>query len=243
MQAHRLAASIWGQKVVSVKRVNVQGLGSITLEVFMDDGSCRIIQFRTQPLDLNPAINQPPSWKLRSRCTKIENSVRSRDNVFVFHMERITGKTWMEADEHWEPAPVQCVTSLGRVLSKCFVFRTEHEIENYVKPNLQKILNMPTRSNIDVRPYFPLVEELVEVCPKLKRFSGFFSHLDLNTMNIFVEETSQLHGVIDWEDARVLPFGFNCSAIHFLAAEFLTVESGNIELVESQNYEEMERGF
>jgi hypothetical protein len=69
----------------------------------MDDDFSQIIQFWTQALDLNPAIN---ARRLLGTCApdvqNIEDSVLSSENVFAFHMETMAGKTLMEADGHWE---------------------------------------------------------------------------------------------------------------------------------------------
>lgn len=96
---------------------------------------------------------------------------------------------------------------------------------------------------MDVTAYFPLVEKLIKVAGRLQNLPGLFSHQDLNTMNIFADESGQICGIVDWENSRVLPFGLCGWAIHFLAGEFVTDENGDIVFRERPFYNTMETAF
>ncbi|CAG8892332.1 unnamed protein product [Penicillium egyptiacum] len=240
-----LVASHFHQRPTSIKLASVQGTSSITFEVILEDGTSQIIQLRTEPLDITPIITA--RQLLGSSAPNIEpisDPKLASESVFAFCMDRMPGNSWLEIEGSWKPdALLECSTSLGRLLSHCFVSRDEGAIATYIQPTLRKILMMPNRSEVDVSSYFPLVEELITASPQLNELPGFFSHLDLNPMNVFVEDTGIVRGIIDWEESRTLPFGICGWGIHFLAGEFLTVDTGEIEFTERPIYEEMETRF
>ena len=90
----------------------------------------------------------------------------------------------------------------------------------------------------DIEPYHSFIDKLIEDAPQLKKLPLFFSHFDLNEMNVLVADEGEISGIVDWELALEQLFGIDCSAIHFLAGETVNKKFG-----EKTAYEAMERGF
>ncbi|KAE8161885.1 hypothetical protein BDV40DRAFT_300956 [Aspergillus tamarii] len=223
--AEDLAMHHYNKRAISSELVPLQGTASVTLEVTMEGVTAVIIQFRTEPFDTKPyAMARQLLGDAVPSIEDIQDDKLSTENVFCVFMAKMPGRPWMEIEDCWkEDGFLRCATSLGQLLSCCFVPKDTGAIETYIIPKLKKILTMRTRSEVDVTGYFPLVEKLITASSRLRDLPGFFSHQDLNTLNIFTDETGK--------------------AIHFLTGEFVTVDDRDIRFAERPVYESMERAF
>ncbi|KAG2415028.1 hypothetical protein HFD88_006218 [Aspergillus terreus] len=243
--AEALTARHYNKQILSSELVSLQGAASVTLEVVMEGDLPVIIQFRTEAFDTTAyrtakehLSEMVPSIEL------IQSEELPAENVFCVFMAKMPGKPWMEVEDCWkEDEFCRCAMSLGQLLSRCFVSNEVAAIDTYIIPGLKRIQTIRSRSGVDVTAYFPLVEKLITAASRLQDLPGLFSHQDLNTMNIFADESGQVRGIVDWEDSRALPFGLCGWAIHFLAGESMTAEDGDIEFRERPVYETMETAF
>lgn len=243
--AEALAARHYNKKTLSSELVALQGTASVTLEVVMEGDLPVIIQFRTEAFDAKAyRTAKEHLGEMVPSIELIQAEELSAKNVFCVFMSKMPGKPWMEVEDCWKEDELRrCAMSLGQLLSCCFVPKEAAAIDTYIIPKLKKILTIRSRSGVDVTAYFPLVEKLITVAGRLQNLPGLFSHQDLNTMNIFADESGQIRGIVDWEDSRVLPFGLCGWAIHFLAGEFVTAEDGDIVFRERPGYNTMEMAF
>ncbi|KAI1127597.1 hypothetical protein F5Y10DRAFT_292747 [Nemania abortiva] len=241
--ARSVAMRRYNRPVISSKLVSLQGTDSITLEVAMQDHPDVIVQFRAESFDITPF--KIARKLLGSAVPSIEIFNDDEDGGFrCVLMSKMAGGTWFDIEDIWkENNFIKSATGLGEVMSHCFVPSDNRSIEGHIIPRLQGILTMETRCGINVTRYFPLVRDLITASERLGDLPSFFSHPDLNPMNIFVSKCGDLEGLIDWDGSLVLPFGVSSWAIHFLAGQFLTMDDGEIGFVERPFYERIERAF
>ncbi|KAJ8130339.1 hypothetical protein O1611_g3290 [Lasiodiplodia mahajangana] len=239
--AKSVAMRRYNKPVISFERVKLQGSVSFTLDVAMKDHPNVIVQFREEPLDITPFKTA------RMLLGNAVPSIEVFDNVaeFCVLMSKIPGETWFNIEVDWEEEQsfIKAAIGLGKLMSLCFVPRDNESIKKHIIPKLQGILTMEIRSGINVTRYFPLVRDLISVSNRLGDLPSFFSHPDLNPMNILADNAGNITGIVDWELSRVLPFGISSWAIHFLAGQFLTLENKEIGFVERPFYERIERAF
>jgi hypothetical protein len=250
--AEDLARRHLNLSVKSSQLLSMQGNFSKTVEVVVGDGQTIIIQLRMEPLDVGPFVRarQLLGDDLIPLIQPIDdNEILLTNKISAYYMTRIPGDPWLVLESDWdEELLVRGAESLGRVLSRCFlppesdkavISRTTHVLLH----ELLNILSIKTRSGHDVSQFFPTVQRLIANAHRLNELPRFFSHDDLNPMNVLVNEKGDVTGIVDWESARNLPFGVSCWCILFFAGQFLTAENGAIEFVERPIFEKMDRAF
>lgn len=108
--------------------------------------------------------------------------------------------------------------SLGRVLSKGYLADSSSEaVSTKVRPHLEAILASPLD---EVATYRPLLQGLLEKLNDIGKLPLWVSHYDLNDVNVLIDESCDVTGLIDWELSAPKPFAVGLGRIHTLAGEY-----------------------
>lgn len=240
-KAKELASQHLGIEAVSAQLTTTQGCFSKILEVSLEDGRTVIIQFRIEALDTEPFIS---ARKLLGDLVPIIEAIHDpevvKSGVWPFYMKRIPGKTWVEYEDIWdETQRATCSKSLGRVFSRCFVEGDSGDVvDAVIIPNLRKIQALAHERN-DVKPFSAFIAKLIDGALALKNLPLFFGHLDINEINVLVDESAEITGIVDWELSPPLqPFGVACYCIQYLAGEII-----DKVFRQRPEFEAIDRGF
>lgn len=108
----------------------------------------------------------------------------------------------------------QVAAQVGNLIARCTLdIGGSSMVDGYVIPRLRRIL-----SKADLpRKLAARVEELVGAADGLKGLPLSLCHIDINTMNIILDQGTNIVGLIDWELAQLLPTGMNAWCIRYLA--------------------------
>lgn len=236
-EAKLLIAQHLAVPVTEAKPVEIQGCFSKTYEATLKDGRNVIIQFRIEPLEVGPFAT---AHQLLGDQVPIIEAIEAphltQQKVWPFYMSKIPGATWLEQEKQWQDEQqIVCMKSLGRLYAKCFMPGSSDEAVEKVIDHLRRIRALDEK---DVSQYYELIDHLIRSAPQLRSLPLFYTHFDLNGMNILSDKAGQITGVVDWEMASVQPFGIGCGYIHYLAGEIV-----DKQWQERPAYDAMERGF
>ncbi|KAL8782678.1 MAG: hypothetical protein Q9213_005186 [Squamulea squamosa] len=223
-RAKRLATLYFGIPAIKTRRPNPQGFFSRTIIVTLDEGQEAVIQFRPEPLDLEPFIlAHTILGSAVPQVAIIEDEALAKETFSVHCITCIPGQTWLDSPRaKTKNALITKVRSLGRLLSRGAVGTaiddtTELVIENQFRPHLNLLL---ASKDAQICLFHPEAKELIHKLDRLKSLPLFISHFDLNDVNIMVHDNCEVSGIVDWELSRPLPFGMGFCRIHTLAGEF-----------------------
>ena len=217
----------------------IQGCFSKTFEVTLLTGKEIVVQLRVEPLDTKPFIEA--KHLLGSYVPdigRIEDVELEEANVWPFYMQRVPGTTWLEKSQRFDDdLHIKSATSLGKVLSNCYVPGPSKPIvDAAIIPRLKKVLES---ERPDVQRFFPNTTGLIHDAVQLYRLPLFYTHFDLNSMNVMVLDDGEVSGILDWELAHgPWPFGILCSSVQFLAGIII-----NGRHHERHAFDAMEMGF
>ncbi|KAG8411742.1 hypothetical protein J3458_015327 [Metarhizium acridum] len=215
-----------------------QGFFSRTMIVTLQNGDEVVIQFRPEPMDLHP-------FKLARQCLgsavphieRVQDEELQEDDIWVYAMTRIPGKPWSEGVRGKGPEAIITINkTLGKILSRGYVkANSDDVVHDKVRPHLEQLLSSQDES---AAPFKHVANDLLGRLDQIKVLPLFIAHFDLNAMNILVNETCEVSGIVDWELSTPLPFGMGFGRIHDLAGEF---SEGEFHVTDQ--FEEAERGF
>jgi hypothetical protein len=209
-----------GSASTRVDRPPMQGMFSRTFFVTLADGREVVIQFRTEKLDLDAfkvakgALGQVVPDALALKDEELENK-----GVWVYSLERLPGKMWVYgvAGKGAE-GRIAVNRSLGRILSKGYLADSSYEaISMKVQPHLEAILASPLD---EVAIYRPLLQGFRDKLNEISKLPLWVSHYDLNDVNVLIDESCEVTGLIDWELSTPKPFAVGLGRIHTLAGEY-----------------------
>jgi hypothetical protein len=86
-------------------------------------------------------------------------------------------------------------------------------VNGYIIPRLGRIVSkerMPAKLKARIKSLVPVAEGL-KVLPLS------LCHIDINQMNVIVDENANIAGLVDWEQAQLLPVGMNTWCIRYLS--------------------------
>ncbi|KAI9708902.1 MAG: hypothetical protein M1828_002574 [Chrysothrix sp. TS-e1954] len=223
----------------------IQGFFSKTVFVVFKDGSEAAVQFRYEPLDVEPfsrarrMIGDVVPLTIQLHDEEVEAA-----DLWPIFMTKMPGEILLDQEDEWDhSAGVNMLASLGRIFAKGFVEGENGEggdsraiVTSTIIPRLQKILDSEQE---EVKPYQHKVRTLLNEVHKLDILPLQLVHFDLNALNILVLENGEISGLIDWElSPPPQPFGLGLLRIHHPAGLF---SEGIYHL--RDNYEEMECAF
>ncbi|KAF1993663.1 hypothetical protein P154DRAFT_527597 [Amniculicola lignicola CBS 123094] len=215
-----------------------QGFFSRTMIVTLQNGEDVVIQFRPEPLDLESfQVARRALGAIVPDIKVIEDEEMEREGIWVYWMECIPGKTWLNgARGRVSQTRVTTVQSLGRILSKGYVSDSSAlVVDRNLHPHLELLL---ASEDPEIRPFHAVARDLFGKLEQLKNLPLFVAHFDLNSVNIIVNDNCEVSGIIDWELSTPLPFGMGFGRIHTLAGEF-----SEKKFYMPPEFEDAERGF
>ncbi|OCK92322.1 uncharacterized protein K441DRAFT_662923 [Cenococcum geophilum 1.58] len=215
-----------------------QGFFSRTMIVTLQNGEDVVIQFRPEPLDLESfQVARRALGAIVPDVKVIEDEDMEREGIWVYWMECIPGKTWLDgARGRVSQTRVTTVRSLGRILSKGHVGDSSAlVVDRNLRPHLKLLL---ASEDPQIRPFHAVASDLLGKLDQLKNLPLFVAHFDLNGVNIMVDDNCEVSGIIDWELSTPLPFGMGFGRIHTLAGEF-----SEKKFYMPPEFEDAERGF
>ncbi|KAF1828993.1 hypothetical protein BDW02DRAFT_574389 [Decorospora gaudefroyi] len=215
-----------------------QGFFSRTVIVTLQDGKDIVIQFRPEPLDLEPfQVARRVLGAAVPDVKVIQDEELECEGIWVYWMTCISGKTWLDgARGKVSQTRVTTLRSLGRILSKGHVDDSSGlVVDRKLHPHLERLL---ASEDPQIRRFHVVARDLIGKLDQLKNLPLFVAHFDLNDVNIMVDDNCEVSGIVDWELSTPLPFGMGFCRIHTLAGEF-----SEKKFHMPPEFEDAERGF
>lgn len=238
-KARQLAQSYTGIPAKKAQGPSLQGFFSRTMIVTLQTGEKLVIQFRPEPLGLEPfEVARRVLGPVVPEIKLLPDEELESKGVWSYWMTCIPGKMWLEGVRGKDPKSLVTINrSLGRILSKGRVGSgsSERVIDHRLGPHLALLLSS---KDDQIRQFHDTARTLLSKLDQLKMLPLFVSHFDLNNVNIMVDDDCEVSGIIDWELSTPLPFGMGFSRISTLAGEFCD-KKFRMPL----EFEDAERGF
>ncbi|KAI9764296.1 MAG: hypothetical protein M1840_008587 [Geoglossum simile] len=203
-QCNDFAASLAGNPTIPVP---IQGAFSYTVQAGAEQAY--IVQFRTQ----NSALDLKTLARAREIHGQIVAAFTYHGNVgplSVYKFEKLPGITYIQA--RYTADRFNTVEDFARFFAASWKHSqtmTAHDAEAIHHEYKQK-LDLLSRA---LPPRFTEnVKKVLEELPLLftSTYPLVLSHGDLNEMNIIVDpDSGHITGVVDWAEARILPFGIS----------------------------------
>ncbi|KAK4196844.1 hypothetical protein QBC40DRAFT_286553 [Triangularia verruculosa] len=216
----KLVSEHLGSTSKRVDRPPMQGMFSRTFFVTLADGRGVVIQFRTEKLDLDAfkvakgALGQVVPDAVDLKDEELEN-----EGVWAYSLERLPGKMWVHgvAGKGAE-GRIAVNRLLGRILSKgCLADSSGEAVSTKVRPHVEAILASPLD---EVATYRPLLQGFLDKLDEISKLPLWVSHYDLNDVNVIIDESCEVTGLVDWELSTPKPFAVGLGRIHTLAGEY-----------------------
>ncbi|KAL8942015.1 MAG: hypothetical protein Q9216_001905 [Gyalolechia sp. 2 TL-2023] len=237
-KARQLAHLHTGIPTTKARTSQPPGFFSRPAIVTLENGEEVVIQFRPEPLDLEPfVLARKVLGAAVPLIEGIPDEELEREGIRVYWITCILGKTWLHGSSGKRAQIlVTTVRSLGRVLSKGYVAdSSEMVVERKLRPHLALLL---ASQDPQITRFHHAARVLWDQLEQLKTLRLFIAHFDLNEVNIMVDDNCEISGIVDWELSASLPFGAGFCRIHTLAGEF---SEQNFYM--SPQFEEPEKGF
>ncbi|KAL8828591.1 MAG: hypothetical protein Q9170_006536 [Blastenia crenularia] len=219
-KAQQLAHLHSGIRAKKARTPRPPGFFSRTVIVTLRDDEEVVIQFRPEPLDLEPFER---ARKVLGAAVPVIEGIQDTEleleGIWVYWMTCIPGKTWLDgARGKSSQTLVTTLRSLGRLLSKGYIDESsELVVERRLRPHLALLLSS---DDAQISQFHSTAREMFGKLDQLKILPLFISHFDLNEVNIMVNDNCEVSGIVDWELSTPLPFGMGFCRIHTLAGEF-----------------------
>ncbi|KAL9079626.1 MAG: hypothetical protein Q9157_001511 [Trypethelium eluteriae] len=237
-QARRLAHLHSGIAAKKARGPRPQGFFSRTAIVTLQNGEDVVIQFRPEPLDLEPfQVARRVLGAVVPDVEVIQNTELECEGIWVYWMTCIPGKTWLDgARGKVSQTRITTVRSLGRILSRGYINDNSELVVNHkLYPHLELLL---ASEDTQISQFHGIARDLRGQLDQLKHLPLFIAHFDLNDVNIMVDSDCKVSGIVDWELSTPLPFGMGFCRVHTLAGEF-----SEKKFHMPPEFEDAERGF
>ncbi|KAI0433368.1 hypothetical protein F5Y09DRAFT_329066 [Xylaria sp. FL1042] len=200
--AKKLAAEHLGSTAKRVDKPPMQGMFSRTLFLTLADGREVVLQFRTEPLELD-------AFKVARKAL----------GSIAYSLTRLHGKMWIHGVAgKGTSGRIAINRSLGHIFSQGYLTGSSGEaVNDKIRPHLEAILESPLQ---EILPYRHRFEGFLDKLEQLKKLPLWVAHYDLNDLNILIDEDCHVTGLIDRELSSPLPFGVGFGRIHTLAGEY-----------------------
>ncbi|KAK4220560.1 hypothetical protein QBC38DRAFT_494032 [Podospora fimiseda] len=216
----KLVSEHLGSTSKRVDRPPIQGMFSRTFFVTLADGREVVIQFRTEKLDLDAfKVAKGALGQVVPDVVALEDEELENEGACVYSLERLPGKMWVHgvAGKGAE-GRIAVNRSIGRVLSKgCLADNSGEAGLTKVRSHLEAILASPLD---EVVTYRPLLQGFLDKLNEIGKLPLWVSHYDLNDVNVLIDDSCEVTGMIDWELSTPKPFGVGLGRIHTLAGEY-----------------------
>jgi hypothetical protein len=211
-RAKTLAAAHTGKKAHRVESPGVQGYFSRTRIVKLVGGDKIVIQFRIQPLEIECFDTARRLFgNVIPEIIELHDEELQAFGMRVYAMTYMPGQCWVRVPSSKMEARIQIARSLGAILGRGSMGgQSADVVDDYILPCLTDFLKRLDDTTKFLRPH---VERLIAASAGLKKLPLYFSHHDLNEMNVLVGEDYAVTGIVDWECARALQFGMGLHRI------------------------------
>jgi hypothetical protein len=235
-RAKMLAAAHLGKKAYRTQAPEVQGYFSRTRIVKMVGGDKLVIQFRIQPIETD-CFNRAHRLfgSVVPEITQLHDEEVESLGMTVYAMSYMPGQCWARISSSARER-VKIAESLGAILRRGIVLDQEQSaevVDSFILPCLKSFQASITKETKSLQPH---VERLIAASTGLKKLPQYFSHWDLNEMNVLIADDYTVSGIVDWECARNLPFGMG---LHRITDTIVAQNSeGQIEIPEGSKQAE-----
>ena len=217
-----------------VKPTDEQGLCSYT--VLAGSKQDKVVQFREETLNFINAERIEQAWLIHGdmvpRCTS-EGVV---GELKVCLMTKITGDTYSEVcykEQGVLPSKaLQRLRATTKDLARFFAEswtagkRGQQQNEKAMKQRafMYKEIDQFTDS-LPIR-FKPLLQKIRHEMYRMfvEDYPYVLTHLDLLPWNVLVDKNGHITGIIDWWDAKIMPFGVAIQGLHFILLGWMDKE-------------------
>lgn len=167
------------------------------------------------------------------------------EGAWAYSLERLPGKMWvLGVAGKGAEGRIAINRSLGCVLSKgCLANDSDEAVAAKVRPHLEAVLASPLDK---IATYRPLLQGFLDKLDEISELPLWVSHYDLNGVNVLIDESCEVTGLIDWELSTPKPFAVGLGLIHTLAGEYTGGEfwmPDEFEVAERAFWEELFAGM
>lgn len=234
----KLVAEHLGSPAKRFDKPPMQGMFSRTMFVTLADGRQVVVQFRTEPLDVDAfKIAKGALCPFVPDARALESKELEEEGAWAYSFSLMPGKMWHQGVAgRGAEGRIAVNRSLGRVFSKGYLAGDSDEAVNkIIRPHLDAILASPLQ---EIQPFKSTLQGFVDKLDELAQLPLWVAHYDLNDVNVLIGESCEVTALIDWELSSPLPFGAGFGRIHTLAGEY----TGG-EFWMPDEFEVAERGF
>ncbi|KAK0434541.1 uncharacterized protein EV420DRAFT_1282482 [Desarmillaria tabescens] len=213
-EAKLAAASCFSQAVTAARVHDEQGCFSLTLVVTFENEDEVIVQLQDCEIDLSKVA------LARGLLGPVVPDIqfgKTQSVAFAYVATLIPGTIWDRVDASADEELSICA-EIAQLLTRCSLgVSSTAVVDGYVVPRLQKILEVEDFSDT------PEARRRLEGLLNPERVAGLKSlplslcHIDVNHRNILVDNDKHVCGLIDWEQANLLPLAMNTWCIRFLS--------------------------
>ncbi|KAL5533878.1 hypothetical protein ACEPAG_338 [Sanghuangporus baumii] len=198
---------------VSSRVLKEQGMFSKTTCVTLEDGSEVIVQFKDNEID---TTKMALARSLLGDIVPFTFAGKTTKAYFVYVSDFVKGVMWSDYDCTVEEN-CHIAAQLGNMLPRCLVnSESAGIIDFFVAPRLKCIL---VKENISHAQLKEKIELLLTQSDTLKDLPLALCHIDLNARNILLDANHDIVGIVDWEQAALLPVGSNAWCIRYLSVD------------------------
>lgn len=135
--------------------------------------------------------------------------------TFAYVSHFIPGTVWVIRDAELSvDENARVAFQVGALIARCTLgIDGSGMVDGYVIPRIRRILSK-TKMPQKVRTR---IQELLGLTDGLKSLPLSLCHIDINIMNIILDDSTNIVGLVDWEQAQILPVGMNAWRIRYLA--------------------------
>lgn len=198
----------------------MQGMFSRTMFVTLADAREVVVQFRTEPLDVDAfKVAKGALGPFVPDARALENKELEEVGAWAYSLQRMPGKMWHQGVAgRGAEGRIAVNKSLGRVFSKgCLAENSNVAVETTIRPHLNAILASPLQ---EIQPFKDTLQGFADKLDDLAKLPLWVAHYDLNDVNVLIDENCEVTALIDWELSSPLPFGAGFGRIHTLAGEY-----------------------
>lgn len=241
--AKKLVKKHLGVDAVSSDKPPRQGLFSSTLFVRLEDKRNVVVQFRTEPLDVNSyMLARETLADTVPDIMELSDDELLEEGVWAYCYKRLSGKTLAyNAGAKTALGRIALNTSLGGIFSRGYIAENSVDaIEDTVRPHIKAVL---ASAHPEVEPHRVLLEQFLSVLHSLQALPLWVAHRDLNEMNILTDDDCYVTGLFGWNHSSPLPLGMGFARIHELAAGPFGGEGREFENAERAFWREILAGM
>jgi len=209
-EAESVGRSFCDAAPVSSRMCVFQGMFSKSAIVTLSDGTEIVVQLKDNEIDTtktalaNALLGDvvPISFAAISNAT------------FAYISRFIPGSVWLLRDNLTIEENARVALQVGSLIARCTLgIEGSGMVDRYVVPRLLQILS----KNKMTKKLKTRIQGVLGLADGVKALPLSLCHIDVNSMNIILDENANIVGLVDWEQAQLLPVGMNAWCIRYLS--------------------------